>query len=288
MNCEEANKISIIGFLDSLGIKPVKTTGNSYWYNSPLRKEKTPSFKVDGRLNRWYDHGIAEGGKLVDLGTRLLSVDIPALLEKLSSQSIASFSFQQPEVHEPAYFQIQKIKDLNNKALTSYLDQRAIPLSVAKEFCWEIYYEIQGKKYFAIGFENDSKGYEIRNKYFKACIGAKDITTIQNDSTERVALFEGFIDFLSWVKQLQAKMSRSSFIVLNSVNQIEKAKAKLLQLNPKIIEAYFDNDAAGRKCFEALVKDFPSAIDRSSLYKGLKDVNEMVVRSKELNQGFSI
>jgi hypothetical protein len=40
-----------------------------HWYLSPLREEKTPSFKVDRRINVWYDHGTGKGGDLIDFGT---------------------------------------------------------------------------------------------------------------------------------------------------------------------------------------------------------------------------
>ena len=33
-----------------------------YWYLSPLRNERTPSFKVNDRINEWYDFGEATGG----------------------------------------------------------------------------------------------------------------------------------------------------------------------------------------------------------------------------------
>jgi hypothetical protein len=278
MNCEEANAISIIGFLNSRGFKPVKITGNNYWYLSPIRNEKSPSLKVDAKLNRWFDHGIGQGGKLVDLGIRLLKLDVAEFLNSLSQNDLKSFSFQKPEVVETPVFEIKKIKPLENKALTSYLKERSISLSLAREYCQEIYYRINDKNYFAIGFKNDSNAYEIRNRYFKACLGSKDITTIQIPDSNKIILFEGFIDFLSGLKQLQLKMSQSSFIVLNSVNQLEKAKTKINEINPSRIEAYFDNDDAGRRCFADLQKEFPNAVDQSGLYKGHKDINEMISR----------
>lgn len=288
MNCEEANTISIVGFLNSLGFQPAKIIGNSYWYLSPLRNEKTPSFKVDVKLNRYFDHGISQGGKLVDLGTRLLNIDISELLDKLSSQDLKSFSFQKPEIIDTPGYEIKKVKALENKALTAYFEGRTIPLSLAKEYCREIYYQIKDKNYFAIAFENDSKGFEIRNRYFKACLGTKDITTILNPVANNLILFEGFMDFLSGWKELRPKMSQSSFIILNSVNQIEKAKVRVSEIKPLCIEAYFDNDDAGRKCFAILKKDFSGAVDQSILYKGHKDINEMICRKKNVIRGISM
>lgn len=281
MNCKEANDIQISSFLYSLGIKPIKISGNSYWYLSPLRIEKTPSFRVDIQKNLWRDYGIAEGGTLVDLGTKMLKISIPSLLTMLSRGELKSFSFQQPEtsnVHAP---EISKVGPLANKALTSYLEQRGIPLSIAKEYCEEIYYGVKDKHYFAIAFKNDSGGYELRNKYMKLCLNKKDITSIIKPDSSRVILFEGFLDFLTWLKISEPivgpDLDKTSFIILNSVSQIERAKTRLLSL-PKIsIEAFFDNDEAGRKCFMALKNDFPETSDRSILYKQFKDLNEMII-----------
>ncbi len=68
MNCKEANQKSIVGFLESQGISPAITTvSGKYWYCSPFRAEKTPSFSVLLLKNIWYDHGAGIGGSLIDL-----------------------------------------------------------------------------------------------------------------------------------------------------------------------------------------------------------------------------
>lgn len=274
MNCVEANKIPITGFLQSIGIEPHKVSGNAYWYKSPLRRENTPSFKVDARLNVWFDHGLGQGGKLVDLGIALFQVDVAEFLTRLDSTK--SFSFQKPEIVEPTHFEIRKTKALENRALLDYLNERAIESSIAKEYCHEVYYKIKDKNYFALGFENDSHGFEIRNKYFKGCLGIKDITTIKNDQSSQIILFEGFIDFLSAL-QLPVNLTKSSFVVLNSVNQVNKAVTQIKALGATETIAFFDNDDAGRSCLASLRECFPNTIDGSRLYEGYKDLNEMLM-----------
>ena len=37
----------------------------------------------------------------------------------------------------------------------------------------EIHYQLNGKKYFGVGFQNNSGGFEIRNAYAKICLGKK-------------------------------------------------------------------------------------------------------------------
>lgn len=64
----EARKIDLVQYLSDLGFEPAKIRSNDYWYLSPLRQEKTPSFKVNRKLNVWFDHGIQKGGNLVNFG----------------------------------------------------------------------------------------------------------------------------------------------------------------------------------------------------------------------------
>lgn len=65
-SCEKARQLDMVAFLSGLGYEPVKIRNQDYWYLSPLRNEKTPSFKINQRLNRWYDHGMGKGGNLID------------------------------------------------------------------------------------------------------------------------------------------------------------------------------------------------------------------------------
>jgi len=58
----QINKLSIVDYLRGLGIKPAKVRGNDYWYLSPLRVEKQPSFKVNAKVNLWNDFGLGIHG----------------------------------------------------------------------------------------------------------------------------------------------------------------------------------------------------------------------------------
>ncbi len=67
MNISQAKLINLVDFLEQEGHKAVKQKGRIYWYNSPIRSENTPSFKVDSSRNEWYDYGLGEGGDILDL-----------------------------------------------------------------------------------------------------------------------------------------------------------------------------------------------------------------------------
>jgi len=74
MRADQARNIPIDRYLESQGIKPVKTRlgGRELWYHSPIRDgDSTPSFKVDSSKNLWFDHGLAVGGNIIDLVVEL-------------------------------------------------------------------------------------------------------------------------------------------------------------------------------------------------------------------------
>jgi hypothetical protein len=95
LKCNQARQIPIVEYLAQCGINPEYIRGNNHWYLSPLREEKHASFKVDARLNAWYDHGLGEGGNLIDLGIRLHHCSVEEFLARLSAGSYA-LSFHQP------------------------------------------------------------------------------------------------------------------------------------------------------------------------------------------------
>jgi len=68
LTCEAAKQIDLVDLLSGLGHDPVQIRNHDYWYLSPLRAEKTASFKVNRQVNVWFDHGTGEGGNLIDFG----------------------------------------------------------------------------------------------------------------------------------------------------------------------------------------------------------------------------
>jgi DNA primase len=67
MNIEKAKQIPIEMVLQKMNYTPSKTNGFDVWYLSPLHDEKTPSFKANTKINRWYDHGLQKGGNVIIL-----------------------------------------------------------------------------------------------------------------------------------------------------------------------------------------------------------------------------
>ncbi len=143
-------------------------------------------------------------------------------------------------------------------------------------------YELNGKEYFGIGFKNNSGGYEIRNPYFKASSSSKDLTTFNNAAKE-AAVFEGFIDFLSFMAIHQNQQGIiSDFVILNSVSFFEKARPFMEE--HEAIKLYLDRDATGQNYSRYALSISNKYKDESHLYKEHKDLNEWLVNLGKLQK----
>lgn len=297
----DLKNIGIRQFLAWRGILP-KYERNGYgMYLSPLREERTPSFKVDYVQNLWYDFGLGEGGTLLTLVMRLKRCDSREAVRRLQNgeKRDAGFVSLSPGIGEPPgvggaspvvrpaavpALRILSDASLRHPALVGYLASRGIVPSVAAAFCREVRYEINGRAFFAIGFRNDAGGWELRSERFKGGSSPKHITTIDNRS-DTVIAFEGFMDFLAYLSLKHPERLHIDAAVLNSVINLPKA-VPFISRHP-VIHAFFDNDEAGRKTTADLIRLClrSEVIDQRLFYSGHKDVNDyLTARIKDRTQ----
>ena len=284
MSLNDIKKISIRGYLARREITP-KTEKSGYgMYLSPLREERTPSFKVDWQTNLWYDFGTGEGRSIIDLVARIENCSVADAIRRLEDRAIngvASSCIDRERdnglslVGKPdkSCIEIVSVGDLNHPALVDYLRDRSIELTFADKYCHEVKYAIGDRVYFAIGFKNDAGGWELRNRNFKGSSTPKNITTIRNGS-DTVMVFEGFFDFLSYLSLKGNPTPTIDSAVLNSVTNLAKA-IPFLQSH-RTVHAFFDNDDAGRKAFASLRENLPRSevVDQSPFYRNHTDLND--------------
>ncbi|MCD8032494.1 MAG: toprim domain-containing protein [Bacteroides sp.] len=281
MTIEQAKSIVLVDYLYSLGIQPIKQQGINLWYNSPFREEKEPSFKVNASRNEWYDFGIGKGGNIIALAAELYSTNnVPDLLNHIAGQSsfVRPVSFSVPQQKESSGIEIVKIQSLANPALFDYLNERHIRKDIAQRHCHEVYYTANQKNYFAVGFKNDSGGYEVRNKYFKGCT-SKDISIHPGDKSSCL-VFEGFMDYLSYLTLKNIPSAQQSVILLNSVSNVGEA-LDLIKSYPQVY-TFLDNDEAGRKATEQIKSACRSVDNQSPKYSQYKDMNDLLCGKKIL------
>ncbi len=207
--CNDAREIDLVDYLFALGFQPQKIRGNDFWYLSPLREEKEASFKVNRRLNVWYDFGIGSGGDIIDFGVVYYHSTIAELLQRLK-QNHLSFHLHPVQLQksfdadEKGRIRVVDEREIVSQKLIEYLNEkRKISLDVARKFCREIDFILYDKKHTAIGFKNSAGGYELRNEYFKGSSSPKDVTLIENNQPKKCLVFEGFFNFENVAKYYQ-------------------------------------------------------------------------------------
>lgn len=274
MNYQTAKKIDIVSYLKKIGKEPEKIRGNTAWFFSILRNEKTASLKIDLEKNLWYDFGFGSGGTIIDLLMHLHNFSAKEALDMLSNDTFL-FHQQERALKQEIKYSIKKVTDLDKENLLSYLDERKINLDFARRFCCQVHYTFDHKKeYYGIGFKNDNGSYEVRNKFFKGCLGGKAITTIVNNS-QVVSLFESWSDFLSYLT-LKKKVPDENYIILNSTSMVKKAVELAREYSE--IKVFFDNDEAGNKATSFLLDNIKDkVIDYRSHYKNYNDLNEYLL-----------
>lgn len=288
MEIDALRQIPLADFLSRLGHEPLRKRGNEWWYAAPYRTERTPSFRVNVDKQLWYDFGLGKGGDIFTLAgefvrssdfmeqVRFITEAGIAPLPQMEVQAMKPKQLHQVVEKKPAFEEVE-IMPLGHRALLSYLEERGITPTIAKRHCKEVHFRLYGKRYFAIGYENRSGGFELRNRFLKGCIPPKDIT-IHRQGSSRCHIYEGFMD---WLSALTLGVgSTEDSLVLNSVANVNKAMPVLE--NYQEIVCHLDHDDAGRRTVEILRKRFSERVaDHSGLYSGYKDLNEYLVATKE-------
>ena len=282
----------IVEYLERKGIKPMRRTPAYALYRSPLREETHPSFKVDTEQNLWIDYAEGRGGSIIDLYMRLEGCTLLEAIRQLgrNAPDDTAHSPQRERVQDTSKQESIRqaaangarrligISDTLPPHLQDYLmKERYIDLAKAKPFLKCISYEVRGLHYQTIGFANQSGGYELRDSgSFKGTVAPKDITPVFTDKiTDRmkpVCVFEGFMDFLSFLSMNEEVTNHC--LVMNSVSNVAKAIRYLNHQHLTHIRAFLDNDDAGRRATNDFIKAGFKVEDMSVHYRDFKDLNE--------------
>lgn len=276
---DEIKAIPIAGYLDSKGIQPNRVRGKCLFYRAFWRGGDNPTnVKVETEKNVWYDYGAGEGGSIIDLVSRVENISISEAIHRLQNENFGDYvapTFHKEE-HTETGIVVVEVKELFYYPLKAYMLERGISENISRKYCKEIRYKYgeNGKECFAIAFPNISGGYVIRNRQVKNCT-AQDISLVSVPGSTAYMVFEGFMDFLSYVELYGSP--KINAIILNSVTNIKRAypyfdKAEHIYL-------LLDNDEKGREEAQKLVSLYGSKVtDKSSHYAPYKDFNEYLMK----------
>ena len=305
MNSEQAKKIDLPRFLLKLGFEPVKIAkeGAEFWYNSPFRTEKTPSFHTSFLNGKWVWKDFGDtGGTVLDFVMRYQNTDVKGALAFLDTgvfEQITPFLRLNNEgnneqnnaggVTKDAIFSLKEVKNFafSSPTLVQYiLSKRGIDRDIANQFLKNIHFinTQNGKTYSAVGFQNSEGGFEIRNPFFKSTVPetTKSLSFVRtNANNKKIICFEGFMDFLSY-GTLFGIENQHDYLILNSVSFVKKAVEMLQKAHYSPIETFFDNDKAGETATEYFKTYLPNVSPQNKLYAEMTDLNDFLIKVKQL------
>lgn len=307
MNIKQAKQIPIEIVAVHLGGKEAQTKGHEIWFYSPFRPdENTPSFKVNQRLNTWYDFALGQGGTILDLWLDFhqLSRDskdgIKSALQGLepffkgnptanSNQATPAPKKREIAAQEQPRFKLAK--KLSSKIwfnpLLAEIERRGLSLELVSKYVKQAHIDDTktGKQYTGLAFANDQNGFEVsipnpsRGESFKTNVGDKGYTSYIEPDNEIALVFEGFWDFLTFL-QSGGDISKSNVFILNSTSftgyVIEAIKSLKGQIHSVFL--FLDNDATGMKAMQRFADELePEGFTIGTLnhiYEGYKDLND--------------
>lgn len=292
---KQLHSISILEIMAHYGKRLDHTRSGLYF--SPFREESNPSFHLDEAKNSWYDYGTGEGGSLFDFVCKIVGCSKGEVYDWL-----ATFRNMVPEseyksvvapIIEKSHHSSKIVIDsasheFTKYKLVEYAESRAVSKEVLERYCEEVVYHVDSapeRQFYAIGFKNNSGGYVLRSSISKRC-SSSDITTLSPDgqmtdtvSSNKVLVFEGFMDFLSWLTDVKQETPQYDCCILNSVTNISKALPWIMAHSH--VAAFMDNDLAGKETLQKIMDSVPDVAntdvcvyDMSKLYQGYNDLNE--------------
>lgn len=308
-----SNTLYTIPVVDVLSYYGKRVDHVGYMYYSPFREEATPSMRITQRGDGtwlWADYGgtpapgrKADGGGCYELVRRLSGLSSKkAVFDELRRiaesrgvvpvETAGTVPERRPRRRTPSTIVVDGVPGpFTNRVLMGYAASvRGIPFPILDRYCREVSYHTvtrPGRRYFAIGFPNDEGGWVLRgaSKGSGKHVTVSGVSTFGPDGSvrrdgdtpfERGLMFEGFMDFLSFLAWKGVTEPGADVCVLNSTANVSRSKEWVLA-HPKV-RTFFDNDASGDQatsevegwCREAGL-DFR---DGRGAYPGVNDLND--------------
>lgn len=282
--------------LRDLGLDTRHTSTGLYF--SPFHDERTPSFHIDETLHKWFDHGNRvpcqkAGGDVFDLVMAIKACTFPEACEYLAGLhpdlsvmhddeiiDISGRGFTSSLDHRTIDKVLPSFRAYNLKDYVQH--ERHIPLPLLNRYCREVHYTNYYKNGtsfspYAIGFPNIDGEWALRwpsdnPKQGKLSTGQNYTVISPNGSfvnaetlkdkdyrpSKAVVIFEGFMDFLSWLAwKGKSVPERADVVVLNSVTSNSTRALDYICRHSYVVN-YIDTDETGNE----YAKYFKDAIDR--------------------------
>lgn len=215
-------------------------------------EQRTGSIAVDDRSNVWYDHAAGYGGDIFRAVQVFENKSFVESLERLSGAFPVKKIIQKRPSEERQKIAVEKVSEISHDALINYIHGRGLELEDIRPFAKEVHWRNKGKRYFAIGFPNESGGWVLRSSIFKGNILGGGISIQILGTPRNIKIFEGWFDFLSYLKLSGAIDFKA--IILNSTANLSLRLMLDILKEKKKAELYLDNDPTGEAYTSEFIK----------------------------------
>ncbi|WBL42347.1 toprim domain-containing protein [Algoriphagus halophytocola] len=253
--------------------------------------QRTGSIAVDHRTNVWYDHAAGRGGDVLEAVQVFENKTFAQSVEQLSDLPTERTGVPKNKPKAAPKIKIESVKKVSHPALVNYIRTRGLEPDEISNFAKEVHWENKGKKYFAVGFPNESGGWVLRSSIFKGNILGGGISIQILGTPDRIKIFEGWFDFLSHLKLSRATDFKA--IILNSTANLKLSLILDVLAEYEVVDLYLDNDATGEKYTRFFMKAAQlyhycrnNAISTDwdlKMLKGSRDKFEKLISTLEIN-----
>jgi hypothetical protein len=298
---KEHKRIMLNKLLNKLGYHPIATSTTKTTYLSPFRpQEKTPSFFVfpnyQGKWTNFKDFSSGNGGDIYQFLMIFENIDFLGAKKRVNELlnvephqeeiSSAPKSHQKLSVLEPHQgakkniCEVISVQHLKSQSLLAYLQSRKIGMKTITNLIHggvlqEIHYKRGEYHFSSVAFVNAKGGYATRNQnpHSKVNVGQSDLTHLLQD-TGQIKIFEGFMDYLSYL-EIAPLAKICDYVILNSTSNYKKA-LEIIGTRYELVELYLDNDDAGDQLTQIFQKNIKRGkiIDKRKYYLKYNDLNE--------------
>ncbi|EPE01000.1 MULTISPECIES: toprim domain-containing protein [Capnocytophaga] len=268
-------------------VKFDRQRGHDYYFLTDNEK-----FSVDEK--GYYDFKAGKGGQIFKAVMELEKKTWKEAVEFLKdfsnttiSQSVKNQKAENKRLTPTQHYtekapstKITQVTVPNNDKLLEYFAERGISKEILQQYAQQVHYRnnSDGKNYFGIGLRNQSGGYDVRNPYVKAKVGASDISIITGTRNETV-VFEGMTDMFSYLQMAKdnGKPNDRTLVVLNSITNTGTFIEQFQNYTGKI-HLFLDGDKAGNDATQNILNNLKNSIDQRGAYgigkSEVKDLND--------------
>lgn len=233
------------GFLRYEGIQ-----GKEHFFG--FLNQRTGSIAVDDRANVWYDHSSGRGGDIIEAVQVFENKTFPQSVQRLSGSAPERIITPRKKPKPIPKIEIEIVKKISHPALANYVRSRGLEPEEIAPFAKEVHWKNNGKQYFAVGFPNEAGGWVLRSSIFKGNILGGGISIEVLGNLDRIKIFEGWFDFLSYLKLSRATNFKA--IILNSTANLSLCLMLDILKECENVDLYLDNDATGEKYTTSISK----------------------------------